>query len=77
MKKREGGKINLYQFVLCQPLLLCVSCGFGILKPDLLKNQPRTTEHEDHLVEKGLCLLDIEEFPVDHFTDHHTRGMTA
>lgn len=36
----------LYQLVLYQPFVLCVSCGFGILKLELLKAQAMTSEHE-------------------------------
>lgn len=83
LKQRERGEINLYQFVLYQlvlyqPFLLCISCGFGILKLDLLKDQPITSEHEYYLVEKGLCLLaHIKECPLHHFTDCHAGGMIA
>lgn len=82
LKHRKRGEINLYQFVLYQlvlyqPFVLCVSCGLGIQKLDLLKDQPLTSEHEYHLVEKGLCFFDIKECPLGHFTDSHGGGTTA
>lgn len=30
LKQRQGEEINLYQFVLYHPFVLCISCDFGI-----------------------------------------------